>query len=383
MQNIFKDGFIKDYLDYASNLTDAPEKFHIAAAFSLLSSVASNVWMEFGAFRQKPNLWILILAPTSRFRKSTVIRISENLLRQVDDSLVLPHEWSIEALFEILQKKSVGTFYWSEFGNTLASLSRDYMGGGKEFLSDLYDCPIKRERILKSNTYTIENPYINILAASSTIWFKERIREGDVAGGFLNRFVFFCENTKTKWMAVPDRPDQEKVSSLIQQLKNISQMQGSMWLSQSAFQMYEKWAREIEEKLDYEELNNESGVYKLYARILDHCRKLAMLVALSFGSKEITDEYMNMACFTMEFIKKDMDENLMHELVFDRDTKLKEKVYRIIQKIPGIERAKLLQNSHLQARTLNIYIETLLQEERIRIESQGGRATTYWIKEAN
>jgi hypothetical protein len=378
MRQLFKTGFIKNYLDYASRLTDAPENFHIAAAFSLLGSVSGKVWLDFGAFKQKPNLWFLILAPTSRFRKSTVIRIAENVLRRVNDALVLPNEWSIEALFEILGERPAGTFYWSEFGNTLAALGRDYMGGGKEFLSDLYDCPAKRERILRSKTYIVENPYLNILAASSTIWFREKIREGDVAGGFLNRFVFFCENKKDKWMAIPEQPDEKILALLVNDLRIISQFEGALSLSREAYDIYTKWAKEMEDKLDHEEMNSESSIYKLYARILDHGRKFAMLTALAEKSMTITAEHMNIACFLIEFIKREMDKNLVNEFVFDRDTVKKEKVFRLIKTTQGISRAKLLQNSHLQAKTLNIYLDTLVQEERIRIESKN-KLTSYWL----
>ena len=162
------DGFIRDYVDFASGLTDAPKVFHLFCGLSLLgSALGRRAWVPgFGGQNLFPNLWLTILAPSSRYRKSTAVGIAENLLRQAGIN-TLPQEFSRESLISMLQQEPHSTFIWSEFGSALGLLEKEYMAGTKDLLADLYDCPEQYRRILSQQTLEVRNPYISILAAGN------------------------------------------------------------------------------------------------------------------------------------------------------------------------------------------------------------------------
>jgi len=51
-------GILRDYFDFASPLTDAPEEFHIIAGITALGAALKNgVYIQFGPQRIYPNIW--------------------------------------------------------------------------------------------------------------------------------------------------------------------------------------------------------------------------------------------------------------------------------------------------------------------------------------
>ena len=108
--------FVNDYMEYASTLTDAPDEFHNFMALGILSTVIGNqAYIPFGTNRIYPNLWIILLAQSSFFRKSTSLTLGTRLLRDMHKGgLILPDEFSREQLVQNLAKQSRGLFVWSE-----------------------------------------------------------------------------------------------------------------------------------------------------------------------------------------------------------------------------------------------------------------------------
>jgi hypothetical protein len=134
--------------------------------------------------------------PSSFWRKSTAINSAESLLRSSAPDAVLPSDFSREKFLEILGKTPAGMLTLKEFGGFLAALGRDYMGGMKETLTELYDGPDEYSRSLKSSTFTVKRPALTLLAATTLDWFEGRIDEGDLRGGFLARFLFVTAKHK-------------------------------------------------------------------------------------------------------------------------------------------------------------------------------------------
>ena len=62
-------GWIRDYVDFSSTLTDAPKVFHLAAAYAVLGSVLGRKVCtdNFGARDLYPNLWMVLVAPIVAF----------------------------------------------------------------------------------------------------------------------------------------------------------------------------------------------------------------------------------------------------------------------------------------------------------------------------
>src|SRR3990167_11174667 len=105
VEQIELQGFLKDYLAFASTVTDAPEEFHLGAGLTALSTACCSriIYPGFGGRRQWPNLYTLLIAPSGLFRKSTAVGIAEDLITEVDSSLILSGEQSREKFLSLLK----------------------------------------------------------------------------------------------------------------------------------------------------------------------------------------------------------------------------------------------------------------------------------------
>ena len=66
-----KKGLFRHYVEWAEPVTDAPIDFHVAASLALAGTIAGRkISLDRGHGRLYPNIWALILAPSSFFRKS-------------------------------------------------------------------------------------------------------------------------------------------------------------------------------------------------------------------------------------------------------------------------------------------------------------------------
>ena len=157
-----EDGFFRRYIEWAEPVTDAPIDFHVAASLALAGTVVGRkIWLERGHGRLYPNVWALILAPSSFFRKSTCISQAEHLLWDYRDGYyLLPNEATPEKFIDNLVEKPTGLLRHKEFAGFLGQLERSYMLGFKEFLTEVFDCPRRYTRTLRGSAdpIVIENP---------------------------------------------------------------------------------------------------------------------------------------------------------------------------------------------------------------------------------
>ena len=239
--------FIDYYLDYASPLTDAPKDFHYFTALTIMASVIGNqVYIPFGDSRIYTNIWAVLLAPSSLYRKTTAINIGKKLLYRANSEAIFPNESTPEALYDLLERTPQGLFVWSEFAGALANFERSYNVGLKELLTDLYDSFPEYKRKLKGKEFIIKNPCINILTASAVDWFNSRIKEGDIKGGFLARFIYIPASQKTKRVGIPPEADISLGNKLVFMLQEYQKVSGKADISKIK-SLYNDWLFEFED----------------------------------------------------------------------------------------------------------------------------------------
>lgn len=180
-------GFLRSYVDYCKDTTDAPHIFHLGVGLSILAAALGNnvkipSWADQMIY---PNLWIVLIAPSGFMRKSASIRMGQKLLRHAVGKAVLPDDWTPEKLAHILQDNPAGLLTISEFTRILAILERDYNLGSKEMLCELYDSPeewtLQRQ---SSGNVTIKDASVSLLGATTLDWLEERVKAKDLRGAF-------------------------------------------------------------------------------------------------------------------------------------------------------------------------------------------------------
>lgn len=240
---------------YWSTTTDAPREYLIPFGLATIGTIMANhVYLPFGGDRIYPNLWQIILGPSSTSRKSTCVKQTRRTLARLSegqaDRYLFPDEFSKEALVTRLSEHAQGLLTYSEFSGALAAFNRDYMSGIKELLADLYDSPPKYERLVGQKTITATNVCISMLAASQTDWLLEKLRETDIRGGYMARMTLWPAFYKRRFLALPPEPDGKVGNDLIRWLNDIRKIEGAIALPSSVRDRYTAWLEFHERELD-------------------------------------------------------------------------------------------------------------------------------------
>lgn len=138
------DTFVDRYQHWATTRTDAPDVYHRAGAITLLTSVFG----EFGScptkFDSNLTLWVLLLGPTTRARKTTAMMLWVDLLTEMEDErfrYLIGSDVTSEALSVILPKKDgrSSVFYRDEAHGLLYEQEKKrYLVGLREHMTELY-----------------------------------------------------------------------------------------------------------------------------------------------------------------------------------------------------------------------------------------------------
>ena len=380
---------LKNYLSYVTEFCDAPEIFSQITFYTLIGTILGRTrYFQFGDTRIYPNIWAVIIAPSSNFRKSTSIGIGLNILNRVDSSLHYPSEFSHEKLIEILQDQPKGMFFFDEFLSFIGLLNRDYMSGTKGLLTSLYDCPDYFKRKTMGKEFIISDSAISIISATTMDWLKSSLKESDLMGGFLPRFMFVTAFKKVKTIELPPKSDTEKKFEIIKTLINIKENKEIIeyTLTEKARQLYLKHCIIINERISNMKHKREAtllirqNIYVIKISIINQ-------VLIDPYTNEISEEAMNEAVIFMNYCINNL-EQIFGDITFGRTENQISKVIKYIKNegIKGIKRGDLLQSANLTLRELNPIIETLAERDLIDVnvvksEASKKPMTLYTYKE--
>jgi hypothetical protein len=366
---------LAEYEVYWTPTTDAPREYLVAGAIATIGTVISNrVYLPFGGDRIYPNLWQVLLGPSSTYRKTTCVKgVRRTLMRLYHDakpSPLFPDEFSKEALVSRLSECPQGLLTYSEFSGALAGFSRDYMSGTKELLADLYDSPVRYERIVGKQTITANNVCISILAASQTDWLLEKLKESDIRGGFMARFTFWPAFYKRRFLAIPPEPDNKVGTQLIRHLNDIRKLEGAIMLPTSVQDRYATWLGNHERELDSLPRAGQLGPF--WSRLGITTLKMALIIHVaSAGTLLMDDAALESAIGLTEYLKASLAHLFEEEIAFTPDMKNRQKVLKQVRERPGIAFRDLSRHCSLLKRNLDPVIETLKAEGLIELREKG------------
>ncbi|MDD5703329.1 MAG: DUF3987 domain-containing protein [Dehalococcoidales bacterium] len=380
LEKISPTGFIKDYISYASNLTDAPLEFHLGGALTALATVCGSkiIYPGYGGRRQWPNLYTLLIAPSGLFRKSTSVGIAEDLIAEVDADLILSGEQSREKFLSLLKTNPNVLYPISEFAAVLAMWNRDYAQGFREIIVDLFDCRQEYSRqTLKDGKMTIHRPALNILAASTLDWLKEKLTEGDLRGGLMGRFIIIPGETKAPDPGLKANYDEEAKTKLINYLKNIRKLENSWVDVTHVLTEYNEWVRKAE-GIMAKQFNPE--LLGFQSRLASHVLKLMVLLRVS-DSPEPLNKYI---------LQNDDFERavILGRWLIDQATVLaetgfvKSKTEQSVQKLlslasrnGGVSRHEAMRMMHVTSREFDNIVQTAIERGELRVEREIGAKT--------
>jgi len=364
---ICSSGWLRSYVDWASAYTDAPLVFHMATGLSLLATAMGNRYNTPAWGRPLyPNLWIVIVSPTGFFRKTTCIRLGMRVLKREMADAILPAEWSRERLVALLAEKPAGLFEWDEFSFALSIMDRDYNSGTRQMLTKLFDSADDHERVTgKGVSGNILNPAPNILGGSTIEWIRSRVKEGDLRGGFLSRFIFIpgIQKESEKDFSLAIRPDIE--AELSAWLAKLSRHKDIIVDFSSVKTEIRDWVRKHEKGAE----SMSPDLIGFLARAETYLLKLSMVLAASENAQRINidSEILERAILLLDFITQG-SVNTFTDIVTSREAQQLDRLREIIKRESPTTQRICLQLSHMKSKTFNELLQTLVETGEVKLE---------------
>lgn len=286
-------------------LSEAPLEFHFWTGVSTIAAVLKRrVWRDELHFKWTPNFYIIFVGPAGIVTKSTTINIAYDILRQTKlpgggqvifgpDSMTwqgLAKKFEVATEFakyingtgeEKLLKMAPLTCSVSELGTFLRPDDKQLVS----FLTDIWD---NKERPFDHVTLTnpeliVENPWLNIIGATTPDWIQTNFPPGLMQQGIGSRIIFVYGERKRHLVAYPSRlivPKDYRLQEqqLIEDLECIAKLCGPYEMTEEAFQWGDAWYSQhfTAERPKHTASPRYAGYM---ARKQTHIHKLAMILA--------------------------------------------------------------------------------------------------------
>jgi len=382
-------GFLRSYVSYASGATEAPRLFHLGVGLVLLGTAMGNRVRipAFGYAPMYPNLWLVLIAPTGIFYKSTSIGIGVRLLTSANEDRLLPDQFTPEALIQILAEQPAGLLVAHEFAGLLEYIGskREYVAGTKELLTVLFDGTPYKRATKKSGSFLVKNAAPSILGATTIEWLKDAAGERDLRGGFLARFLWLpATKLGNPIKGLPDlsNPVRDELQDF---LKKIGDLEGTVDFS-LVNHPFDAWQRAYREKINVPGAV-EPELFGIFSRGPALVLKLATILQVSYGDKEPL-KVSSKAFSDAIILLVNLQERAVEVVSGFRDSWVatqRRKVLELAKTHGEISKSALLRKMQdIRARELNTILATLLQSEeieKVKRPSGGGRpAEIYRLK---
>jgi hypothetical protein len=280
-ERILQGNWLGYYAEYTKE-SESPASFHLWTGLSVLASACRrNVWLNQGTYILYPNLYVILVGPPGRVRKSTSIRLGRRLLLGLEginfsaDSIT--REELIRQLGKIstTSKQAALTIHSTELSSLIEPSGIKMI----QFLTDIFDGDFKWRYATKGQGKdTINNPVLNILAATTPTWIADGLPADVIGHGFTSRVIFIYEEDRRYLRPFPKEPNAEIVRDLEADLDHISRIEGPFSWGPGAKDAYSDVYDEIDKNRpeDYriEGFHNRKDI---------HVLKVAMLLSLSEG----------------------------------------------------------------------------------------------------
>ncbi|MCU0465722.1 MAG: bifunctional DNA primase/polymerase, partial [Anaerolineae bacterium] len=211
--------WLQQYMDWSGTTgNQTPMIFHQAAGLWLLATAIGRRLYGEAPWGVKiyPNLYLMLVAGTTFYRKSTAYKLAEQVARAAIPHMLMPTPGSPERFQEALAGRLPTNFdklvqeqrerltkaqpFAAQRGllkDEVAGLfgainKRDYMAGMKDLLMELYDCPDYFDKDTQTGLNIVQNAALSILGVTTPASLSCAVSTGDWDNGLLIRFALLA-----------------------------------------------------------------------------------------------------------------------------------------------------------------------------------------------
>ena len=270
------------YLAYTAE-SESPEEYHLWTGISVIAgALKRQVFFDMGYFLLYPNMYVVLVGPPGRCKKSTAMRMGRDILKGIPGQKFTADSTTREKLIINLSQAhkdgaSAMTAHSTEFATMLTSSGMDMV----VFLTDIFDCPPVWEHDTKSGgKNTIKGPFLNLLGATTPDWISRAMPLDTIGVGLTSRIIFVHHDTPREADPIPRLTAAQKalVPLLTADLLAIGSLSGEFTLSEEANDEYTKWYKK---RLSNPNPSGDPRLSGYYERKPMHLLKLSIIVAAS------------------------------------------------------------------------------------------------------
>lgn len=366
-------GFLRSYVQYASQCSDAPEIYHVGVALTMFAgAVAKKLACPWLAGRALiPNLYTLLVGPSRSSRKTASMDAGIEILQSAKPELIIPIPGSYEEMVAQIRATPNGVLTYREFGHFLKSTVRGYGEPIRTVLMDLYDWPPNQAytRNLKKGKTVIEPPIcLSMLSAIATDLLFAFTDTEEWTGGFFGRMLLlYGERDGFRMPATWPAAHDHLVGMLHQYINYPFPTCGGF--SAPAWQTFEQWSR----WRDGEALKAPDRMQTHISGAPTLAAKIALLYAADAGEVQagpgwlVSWESVARAILFIEKLYVPSVFALGNKLTLGFWEKDRRKVLDVIEKFGdrGVSRRTLLKRVRMEAKYLTSIIDTIREENSI------------------
>jgi hypothetical protein len=359
---------------YTRKFSESPPAFHLATCFQTIACIVGRGrYIVQGEDHIYPNLYTLVVAPSSLHKKTSAIRLLKKWLDRLQAMKgFMGQVGSPEGLFAALQENGgSATSFYSEAGQLL-------MGDILEMLNDLYDCPDFYRKRLTGGLKSANNVCFNLIGASQLDSLTKHVRESDLLSGFLPRFALVFEDKLQPHMVRRPPPDtklQNKIVNHLNEIRKACQEPKAMDLNKDAWEYFEAWGNDKYTQA----IVAPPQIQPMYGRLEAHALKLSIIIHLSRHPQEIEiDTTSTMAaCDYAGFILKSYRRLVLEELTFTVNEQKLKRISNFIKSQGEVAHRDVMNATKYKFRELQELLQTLVEMGQIEA-GKGIRGGKRW-----
>lgn len=343
-------GIFKTYRTLVEPTTEAPASFHFGSLTTILGArLKRNVHVHYGG-SVYPNSYTALIGRTGTEKKDTAINRGRELFSRDECLIEVIGTGSAEGLLQCFMKEETEVVGNGKAKITLRPvegrcllfteyefsrfLSKSLQKGSNLLttFTQLYDCPDEYSPPTRNNRIIAIKPVLSFLTGSTLTSCEKYLNEEHVGSGFLNRFMFFVDETD-RMIAFPPKLNSNLLENLKTQIEGIiewaaSLQDGEIKASPEANGLWEEFYPEWQGK---RRLSNPL-LADMWSRIPNHIWKIAMLYAVSDRRREISQDDLELAILVGDYLEK-TSAIIVNHLAKSKTTKIEEYILNKLRAI--------------------------------------------------
>ena len=280
------------YMRYAMSQMDAPAVFQLGMALNVMSGLVppmTRVWTHHGW--GYINNWTLLVGESTTARKTTVVRIGQDLMNAVDpdrDAGVPPG--STEAMIDSLVAKPTQTLFYPEYGQFLQMTSRDHYRGIRLVQTNAYDGVTIGRNTVEGGRVEAPSVRFGFAGGLTPAYLEEWTDTVAETGGFLARSAIWMGAREN--FLVSAYPDEVKRCTAIEKLRalhGIENIGGCVAYTADALEHWARWTHAVEHAAGKK--RNHEGIRASLRRSQEFARKTAVIFSLMLGQFRVGENW--------------------------------------------------------------------------------------------